>query len=577
MLDARELLRGLLRQLECVSSLSDFQSQYARDELIDALLRAGELECAFEDRGFTSKAGNLAKYSDELARALIGQRRPGFPEITLQDLSAIEISDRLTLSNPEGFCYYALHPLDYIDMLMQVDIRPPAAAVIGIRSIGTTLSAVVRAWFEHRGIPSERITVRPTGHPFDRKLLLDCRQREWVGANAQRAAMFFIVDEGPGLSGSSFLSVAEALVSAGISTERIVLLPSSKPDLSALIAENAAARWSKFRTVSLNPTRYIPSGAALGIQGGEWRKRILASESEWPAVWSWTERQKYLSADCQRIFRFDGHGHYGKAVLRRSEILAEHGWGPEISSAGNGFSVSPWIQGTRGHTLDRQLFIQLAQYCAFRAEHFRCEQDSLGALEEMARINLERAVGVSRAIVLPLEHPVIADGRMMPHEWIRSSTGRMLKVDASSHGDDHFYPGPTDIAWDLAGTIAEWKLEEEASEVLVSEYKRFSGDDVTSRLPAYLLAYCGSRLGFTLSAAVSAKDGGERERFEREAEGYRERLAGLLHLSTAARLDLFGNPLGHGAEEAGNESDLVDEEEPKRDAHDPGCRAHVAI
>ena len=26
------------------------------------------------------------------------------------------------------------------------------------------------------------------------------------------------------------------------------------------------------------------------------------------------------------------------------------------------------------------------------------------------------------------------------------------------HGDDHFFPGPTDIAWDLAGTIVEWEL-----------------------------------------------------------------------------------------------------------------------
>lgn len=534
MLGTRELLRGLWRQLECVSSLSDFRSQHACDELIDALLRAGELECVFEDRGFTSKAGSLAKCSDGLARALIGQCRPSFPEMTLQDLSAIEISDRLTLSNPEGFCYYALHPLDYIEMLMQGDIRPPAAAVIGIRSIGTTLSAVVRAWFEHLGIPSERITVRPTGHPFDRKLLLDGSQREWVGANAQRGAIFFIVDEGPGLSGSSFLSVAEALVKTGISAERIILVPSSQPNFSALIAANAAARWNKFRTLPLKLTRYLPSGVAHYVGGGKWRERVLDSGTTWPAVWSWTERQKYLSLDGQRIFRFDGHGHYGKAARGRSEILAAHGWGPEISSAGDGFSVSPWLQGTVGHAIDRQLLVQLAQYCAFRAEHFRCEQDSLAALEEMARINLQRAVGVSRAIVLPLEHPVIADGRMMPHEWIRGSTGRMLKIDASSHGDDHFYPGPTDIAWDLAGAIAEWKLEEEASEVLVAEYQRLSGDDVTSRLSAYLLAYCAFRLGFTLSAAISVKDDSERERFEREAVGYRERLAGMLDLSTAA-------------------------------------------
>src|SRR5207248_188767 len=117
---------------------------------------------------------------------------------------------RLTVSDPEGFCYYALHPLDYADQLNDNPMYPPVAAVVGIRGIGTTLSAVVHTWFESRAIPAGRITVRPTGHPFDRKLELNDEQREWIASNAERSARFFVVDEGPGLSGSSFLSVAEA-------------------------------------------------------------------------------------------------------------------------------------------------------------------------------------------------------------------------------------------------------------------------------------------------------------------------------------------------------------------------------
>ena len=64
----------------------------------------------------------------------------------------------------------------------------------------------------------------------------------------------------------------------------------------------------------------------------------------------------------------------------------------------------------------------------------------------------ERALRVLR--------PLIVDGRLQPWEWIVTRQGVLLKTDASSHGDDHFLPGPTDIAWDLAGVIVDWDLDE---------------------------------------------------------------------------------------------------------------------
>jgi len=533
------LLRALLRQIENVLSLSDFDSQFARDELIDALLRAGELECALADReGCEPQSPAVVEATDALARALVALRAPNFAPGTLGRLSELRVPERLTISPPEGFCYYALHPLDYADPLKESAIDAAVAAVIGIRSIGTTLSSVVRAWFEVNGRAAERITVRPTGHPFDRKLSFTAEQRQWIAGNVERSARFFVVDEGPGLSGSSFLAVAEALVKTGIPHDRIVLVPSSQPNLGALLASDAQARWRRFPTLPLKPTRYVPEDAAQFVGAGEWRRRVFKDmdhdESEWPAVWSWTERQKYLSADGGRIFRFDGHGHYGKTVRQRSEILAAAGWGPAASSAGNGFSVSPWLDQTRAPTPDRNTVIQLARYCAFRAQHFGCDVSSNLELEQMARTNLDRALGVSSSLTLPIECPVVADARMMPHEWIRNVDGRLVKVDAASHGDDHFYPGPTDIAWDLAGVIVEWKLDDEITELLLSEYRRITGDNAGRRLPEYLIAYCAFRLSFTLSASQSVFDADERVRFRRETTIYWERLTSLLPLSTAA-------------------------------------------
>ena len=519
------LFRQLRWQTDHVLSLRDFNSRLAQEELVEALLRSGELECGVCDHpdGETA-AATLATVTDEFAAALIAKRRPRLTSAIEEDLLTLSVPEHITLSPPEGFCYYAVHPLDYADLLSESATDAPAAGVIGIRSIGTTLSAVVSAWFNLRGIPAERITVRPAGHPFDRCLSFSDKQRQWIAACCRRGARFFIVDEGPGLSGSSFLAVAEALAEVGVSRQSIVLLPSSVPNLDRLLAPNAAARWNRFQTLALQPTRCILQGAVEDITGGAWRSRVFSSESQWPAVWSWTERKKYLSPDGRHFFRFDGHGHYGKAARRRSEVLAQHGWGPDVSCAGDGFSQFPWVRTTQVPIADRNTIVQLARYCALRAEHFAHESVSQEPLEEMARVNLDRALGLSIPISLPIERPAICDGRMMPYEWRCLEDGRLQKLDASSHGDDHFYPGPTDIAWDIAGVIVEWKLDSEAAELLVSEYKRIGRDAVELRLASYVAAYSAFRLAFTISAAPATCDVEEQVRFTSESQMYQERL-----------------------------------------------------
>jgi hypothetical protein len=128
---------------------------------------------------------------------------------------------------------------------------------------------------------------------------------------------------------------------------------------------------------------------------------------------------------------------------------------------------------------------------------------------------------------------VIADARIMPHEWTRTSGRNLLKFDAAAHGDDHFYPGPTDIAWDIAGAIVEWRLDEEAAGLLVAEYTVSSGDAIRSRLSDYLMAYCVFRLAVSRSAAISESDKREPVRLERQAATYLHALSSLMHLSTA--------------------------------------------
>jgi thiamine kinase-like enzyme len=82
----------------------------------------------------------------------------------------------------------------------------------------------------------------------------------------------------------------------------------------------------------------------------------------------------------------------------------------------------------------------------------------------------------------------------------------LLKLDAGTHGDNHFFPGPCDIAWDVAGTIVEWELQGNARKHFVGEYTRRSGDRIAERLHPYLLAYATFRMGWS-SMAVAAMQG----------------------------------------------------------------------
>src|SRR5205814_4564754 len=117
----------------------------------------------------------------------------------------------------------------------------------------------------------------------------------------------------------------------------------------------------------------------------------------------------------------------------------------------------PWVAGRplERHKDGAALAVPMARYCALRANLFPAQPAA--DLTEMARVNVAIAAGVElpASFRLECERPAIMDGRMLRHEWIRTPRGELLKVDAVAHGDDHFYPGPADVAWDLAGAAIE--------------------------------------------------------------------------------------------------------------------------
>jgi hypothetical protein len=153
----------------------------------------------------------------------------------------------------------------------------------------------------------------------------------------------------------------------------------------------------------------------------------------------------------------------------------------------------------------------------------------------MVASNVKQEFGFIPELHLEVERPAICDGRMQHYEWREVGNGRWLKLDASTHGDDHFFPGPTDIAWDLAGVCVEWQLDGDAREFFLSEYRRANGDNPAARLQAYEIAYAAFRLGWSRMAAASVCGSGDEDRLLGDAARYREVLDGILVADALSR------------------------------------------
>lgn len=491
--------------------------------ITDALLLAGQVECALSDCAQAS-ATKAQQITDVLASRFLGA--DWNPETRLKSLASDVVADlphELRVSPPEGFAYYALHPGDFADAVTKVDTCGPVA-LVGIRSVGTTLSAVALAALKRDGLSVGRITVRPVGHPYDRTTELNEAQKSWVREQNLNKAIFLVLDEGPGLSGSSFLSTAESLMREGIGAERIVLIGTRDVDPERLCATEASTRWQRFRSNCV-PSRISQRFQhATRLSGGLWREFLL-THAEHPACWPEMEAVKFLSQDARDLFKFEGFGEVGHEVRGRGSALHHGGFSPPVEDGGDGMSCYRFVQGTSltRSDLSAGVLERIAEYCAFRVGEFRSHAAADGVVEEAVRFNYSQetgqecpvAEGVFRAVC-----PIICDGRMAPHEWIRSSDGRLLKVDGCKHGDDHFLPGPTEIAWDLAGAVVEWDMDRDAQEYFLRRFHARSGVS-TGNVPAFVLGYSLFRAAYCKMACAGTGVQSEKPRLEGASRFYR--------------------------------------------------------
>ncbi len=490
----------------------------------------------------------------------------------LDGLSAVAaaLPGDLRIRAPEGYACYGLYPEVYLDAARDFHsrVRPERAVCIGLRSIGTGLASVVAAVLEELGCSVDSFTVRPRKDPFDRHLALSDRLEaqilSWHASHSH--SCFLVIDEGPGLSGSSLCGAAQKLSELGVPDDRIVFFPSWESDGARFVSESARRRWgrhakfvSSFEDVWIRSGRLgrRMDGALMDVSAGMWRRISYAesydsgcgcdpdspAESLYPAVHPQHERRKYLEcSNPLKLVKFAGLGRYGRVKLARAEKLAEAGFCPAPVGFADGFLVTEWVRGRPLSVEDVEpaLLDAMGRYLAFIANEFPAShRDGMSFDDtcEMIHRNVSLALGEEWAAKLvatsKLEEYgsvvddariVAVDGRMLPHEWLRTPRG-YLKTDAVDHHADQFFPRCRDIAWDICGAGIEFALDRASFDHLVAVYAEHAMDpDLPRRLPFYSIAYLAYRLGYASFAAqdlAGTDDGG---RFEVLAARYASRL-----------------------------------------------------
>lgn len=422
------------------------------------------------DRLYAALRG-FARWTDRSWRSGFVDQ-PALPPDAIRALTDLPWPATVTVKPGEGYAHYALYPETYLEAARGL---PADSIVIGLRSIGTGLAALVAA----AAGAGTMLTVRPAGHPFARGVTAGPALEARLRAAAHRH--FVVVDEGPGLSGSSFGGAADWLGGLGVAPDRITFMPSHPGDPGDRATPALRRRWARadkrhrdFADLFTGPTARAPiagwfadlTGPLLAppreLSGGAWadgRADVATSPSR--------EARKYLldGAHGRFLVKFAGLGDIAQRKFDRATALHAAGFCPEPLATRHGFTIERWVEGTRASDIP---VAHLIDYLAFRQAHLPAPRPgaSLAQLAAMAHHNLAEVAPdaaaalagrwtVERAEALqPLVRPVHVDARLHAWEWLHAD-GRLLKCDAVDHSQAHDLVGCQDILWDVAGAIAE--------------------------------------------------------------------------------------------------------------------------
>lgn len=482
-------------------------------EAREFLVACGQVEQALADAELPSAP--IAKATDQAAEYLLDrlEGRSAASRLSLPGLP----TEALRVKIPEGYAFYALYPEQHLRAaaLWAKGRQPGPVNVIGLRSIGTSLSALVAAHLRRAGWNVCRQTVRPGGHPFQRTV----RLQPTIPGPA------IVVDEGPGLSGSSLASVALAARASALadisffpghagspgsaaSPEILQLWNEIPRFVSPLLPEIAEELKTKSATLLNSKIREMEDASS-----GQWRERFGVPDL--PAAPRF-ERPKFLLLSHSGeaiLWKFAGLAAGEKlqplaeAATHRQRRLAELGWTAPPLSVHNGFVATRWIDGLplRPVDLDSGMIERLAHWllAAARPPDGRPPEIGFERLRSMALRNLGHASGFE-AGPPSAGLPTAGDGRPGPHEWILERGGRIVRTDVWGHECDHTWVGAQPIHWDIAGTILHWQMDEEAAAKLLRKLAQSGLAVAAAELRPYFTAWRAFQAGLGASQAIEA-------------------------------------------------------------------------
>ncbi len=366
-MDARETAAGVVETLRRAALLYRGHGSpreaalQTHAEVVGASIALGELHQAVADRlnpsvdevfpelDALATAGMLVGRcifrSSQLLRAPAPGDAAGLLEAAASAVAGatetLDAAGPLQARVPEGYAFYGLYPEMYLSSVaraLESHGHLPSWTVVGIRSIGTSLAAMVGGTLAEMGIPVRVETVRPRGHPFDRYVEVGPLLRGRLAACAAGGSGFFVVDEGPGLTCSSFLSVCSALAPLGVKEDRVVVLSAWRGAPSIYASEEGRRRWRALQVYhtdaeeafdgwqallpfvdaalasgSAEPSRRNGTAAPeiLDLSYGRWREHLYPSPDRWPVVHRSAERAKLLLRYPPREGSPAGAGSYG--------------------------------------------------------------------------------------------------------------------------------------------------------------------------------------------------------------------------------------------------------------------------
>lgn len=535
--------------------------------LVELLIDAGmwaqgvaDARCAATGEDGTGGDGAMA-LTFALARCCVRSWSTAFadcgelPSALLACCDALPRTDGLIVKAPEGYAFYALYPELHAEAALRCRTTARHWQVIGLRSIGTSLAAMVAAGL---GAPMPR-SVRPVGPPFSREIAAPLPE-----GGGERTA-FAVVDEGPGLSGSSMAAAATWLLKAGVPLGRMHFFPGHAGLPGPMADARVRALWAgvarhhigfeegiRHAAVDAHRLRTWVEGLVgpllaplQDIGGGAWRGHQARHEGDTPPpAHPWQERPKYLATtrDGTWLVKFAGLGRAGQRALARARSLSAAGFTPLPAGLCHGFLVERWRDDLKPLPARlmgdqrRRLLARMADYLAFRARSFPAAEDagaSMEALLAMVRCNAKEALdddesnGLERLAQSFRRAPariarVETDNRMHRWEWLEGPT-LLLKTDAVDHAAGHDLIGCQDIAWDVVGAEAEFELSADERQALASRIRRQGVPVDLSLIPLLRPCYLAFQWAH-FAMAVDASQGDMRMPLVAERERYRSAL-----------------------------------------------------